>query len=157
MPNDLLAVSARLDTAAMLKRKKFNKAELLRCLPELVDAPDKELARLASLFEEVEYANGSVLIREGAIGREAFVIVEGEVAVTLGSKTLAILGPGEVVGEMALMDGGPRSATVTAVTDVRTLVASRLDFAEFTEHSAGWRALARAMSGRIRGQQPAIR
>jgi CRP-like cAMP-binding protein len=138
----------------MLKRKKFDKAELLRCLPELADAPDKELVRLAGLFEEVDYSNGSVLMREGDIGREAFVIVEGEVAVTLGTKTLAIVGPGEVVGEMALMDGGPRSATVTAITDVRTLVASRLDFAEFTEQPAGWRALARAMSGRIRGQQP---
>jgi CRP-like cAMP-binding protein len=130
---------------------------MLRCIPELADASDKELARLASLFDEVDYAKGSVLIREGDIGREAFVIIEGKVAVTLGRRTLAILGPGEVVGEMSLLDGGPRSATVTAIENVRALVASRLGFAEFTERPVGWRTLGRAMSGRIRGRQPVAR
>jgi len=77
--------------------------------------------------------------------------------VTLREKTLAILEAGDIVGEMSLMDGEPRSATVTALTDVRALVASRLDFHEFVEEPAGWRTLARAMSGRIRTIQPLSR
>lgn len=137
-----------------LRHKTYRKAELLRCLPELEDASAKEVALLAKLFDEVEYPQGSVLMREGEVGQQAFVIVEGSVSVTLRGKTLANLGPGQVVGEMALMDGEPRSATVTALEHVRTLCASRLDFVEFAELPAGWRALARSMSGRIRTIQP---
>jgi CRP-like cAMP-binding protein len=133
------------------------KAELLRCLPELEDVSRKDLERIARLFDEVDYAKGSVLMREGDIGQQAFVIVHGAVEVSLRGRTLANLGPGEVVGEMALMDGEPRSATVVALEDTKTLVASRLDFAEFSEQPAGWRAVARAMSGRIRTVQPVSR
>jgi CRP/FNR family transcriptional regulator, cyclic AMP receptor protein len=135
-------------------RMRMRKAESLRCLSEFADVPAKELVALSKYFDEMDYAKGSVLMREGDIGRQAFVIVDGSVAVTLRGKQLAVLGRGEVVGEMALMDGEPRSATVTALEDVRTLVASRLDFGEFTERPEGWRALARALSRRIRTVQP---
>jgi len=137
-----------------LRQGKLRKAEALRCLPELADVPAKDLVALAKLFDEIDYAKGSVLMREGDIGQQAYVIVDGSVRVTLRDRTLAILGPGEVVGEMALMDGEPRSATVTASENVRALVASRVDFAEFAEQPAGWRVLARALSGRIRSVQP---
>jgi len=140
-----------------LRQKKIHKAELLRCLPELADSTDKDLVRLSRLFDEIDYPAGAVMIREGEIGQQAFLIIEGSVGVTLRTKTLAILEPGDIVGEMSLMDGEPRSATVTALTDVRALVASRLDFHEFVEEPAGWRALARAMSGRIRTVQPLSR
>jgi len=140
-----------------LRQRKMSKAESLRCMPELADASAKDLVAFSKLFDEMAYAKGSVLMREGDIGQQAFVIVSGSVVVTLRGKALAILGPGEVVGEMALMDGEPRSATVTALEDVRALVTSRLDFAEFVERPAGWRTLARAMSGRIRSVQPSGR
>lgn len=138
-----------------LMHSKARKAELLRCLPELAGAPKKELVRMSRLFDEIEYPAGAVLMSEGEIGRQAFLIVEGSVDVMLRGRRLATLGPGELVGEMALMDGGPRSATVKTREVVRALVAARLDFAEFAEEPSGWRALARAMSNRIRTQQPA--
>lgn len=137
-----------------LREPKIRKVELLRSLPAFADSSDKELTRVARLFEEVEFGEGAVLMSEGRPGREAFVILEGRVEITLRGELLAELGAGEVVGEMALVDGGPRSATVTALEPVRALVAGCLDFAEFTEQPSGWRALAGAMSRRIRAQLP---
>jgi CRP-like cAMP-binding protein len=137
-----------------LKQAQSRKSELLRCLPELAGASAKDLAKVSRLFEEVEFDAGAVLMTEGRPGRQVFLIVEGRVEVTLRGSRLAVLGPGEVVGEMALVDGGPRSATVTALEPVTGLVAGCLEFAVFTEQPPGFKALARAMSRRIRAIQP---
>jgi CRP-like cAMP-binding protein len=69
------------------------------------------------------------LCQEGKLGREAFVIVSGEVEVSRGADHLATLGQGSVVGEMALLGHGPRTATVTAAGDVEALVMSAQEFA----------------------------
>ena len=137
-----------------LMQRNARKADLLRCLPELANASTKDLVRVSRLFDEIDYAEGAVLMSEGDIGRQAFLIVEGTVEVSLRGRRLAVLGAGELVGEMALMDGERRSATVTTRSDVRALVASSADFAEFVDEPSGWRALARAMSSRLRTQQP---
>src|SRR4051812_2357802 len=92
-----------------LRRKKMRKSELLRVLPELAEAPDKDLNHVSRLFDEIDYPAGTVMIREGEIGQQAFLIVDGSVGVTLRQQTLAILEPGDIVGEMSLMDGEPRS------------------------------------------------
>lgn len=65
------------------------------------------------------YPAGSVIMRQGAPGEKMFVVVEGEVSVSLKGRELAIARPGEIVGEMALLDAVPRSATVTALTDCK--------------------------------------
>src|SRR5687767_4423214 len=93
-----------------------NKAQLLRSTLGFSGASDRELLQLSSLFDEVELDAGDVLIREGDPGRELFLIVDGEVAVSLESHALATAGPGEFVGEMTLFERAPRSATVTALT-----------------------------------------
>jgi len=89
----------------------------------------KELATVDRLFTEIELPAGTDLIAEGGVGREFFVIAEGEVAVLRGKREVARLHPGDFVGELSLLDDGPRNATVRALTNVRVLVQNRREFA----------------------------
>jgi CRP/FNR family transcriptional regulator, cyclic AMP receptor protein len=88
----------------------------------------RQLHQLAQLTTELEAARGAVLCREGEVGRECFVVREGEATVTIDGEEIATIGPGGVVGELALLDGEPRVATVRAATDMRLLVLSRPEF-----------------------------
>jgi CRP-like cAMP-binding protein len=84
----------------------------------------KQLNHIASLATEAELERGAVLCTEGTAGRQAFLILEGAADVIVGDRTVATLGPGEIVGEMAVLDHGPRSATVIAATPIVALVFS---------------------------------
>ena len=88
-----------------------------------------ELRELARITTELEAPAGAVLCREGATGSDCFVIVDGEARVTIGGDVITTIGAGGFFGEMALLDGGPRVATVTALSDMRLLVLSRQEFA----------------------------
>lgn len=88
----------------------------------------KDLRRVAALTTETAVAEGRVLCREGEIGLEAFVIIEGRATVTVDGRAIDTAGPGEMFGEMALLDGGPRIATVTATSPMRLLVLTRPEF-----------------------------
>ncbi len=88
----------------------------------------RQLHQLARLTTELDAARGAVLCREGEVGRECFVVRDGEATVTIGGEQVATIGPGDVVGELALLDGEPRVATVTAATDMRLVVLSRPEF-----------------------------
>ena len=107
-------------------RSKVNpeRLELLRHLSLFSGLGDHELAAVDRLVDDTYVQPGFVLTSEGQIGREAFIIVSGEATVTIAGTTVATLGPGEVVGEVALTDGRPRTATVTAVTPLHLLVLS---------------------------------
>ena len=92
-----------------------------------------QLAAVDRLFTELVLPAGTDLIAEGGVGREFFVIAEGEVAVLRGRKEIARLHPGDFVGELSLLEAGPRNATVRAVTDVRVLVQNRREFASLLD------------------------
>ena len=111
----------------------------------------RELTRIARIAEEIEVPAGRVLIRQGAFGQEAFVIYEGRAKATIRGKRSAELGPGECFGEMALLDSAPRSATVTAETDMRLLVLGSREFSTLIEEvpAVGRRILA-ALAERVR-------
>lgn len=79
----------------------------------------RELALIARSAKEVSHRAGTMVAREGERGIGLFVILEGECEVTIGGKRKAKLGPGDFFGEVALLDGGPRTATVTALTPVK--------------------------------------
>jgi CRP-like cAMP-binding protein len=104
----------------------------LRRLSLFRDCPDEELHDICNLFTWVRLRPGSVLIREDRPGMEFVVIADGSVGVTRGqlhcTKVLSVLGPGDFVGEMALLDGTLRSATVTAITTVSLFVATPGEF-----------------------------
>jgi CRP/FNR family transcriptional regulator, cyclic AMP receptor protein len=111
----------------------------------------RDLSRIAVLAEEIEVPAGRVLIRQGDPGREAFVISEGRAKATIRGKGSAKLGPGECFGEMALLHSAPRSATVTAESDMRLLVLGSRQFSELIESVpvVGRRVLA-ALAERLR-------
>jgi CRP-like cAMP-binding protein len=89
----------------------------------------RALERVDSLLTPIVFNEGDVLCHEGRLGREAFVIISGEVEVSRGADHLATLGAGAVVGEMALLDRSPRTATVTAAGTVEALVMNAQEFA----------------------------
>lgn len=93
----------------------------------------KQLATIASLSTQVSLPEGSVLCRRGERGREAFILVEGSVAVSVEDQAIAVLRPGAVFGEMSLLDGQPRVANITATTQVSVLVLNPLELASLLE------------------------
>jgi CRP/FNR family cyclic AMP-dependent transcriptional regulator len=89
----------------------------------------KELQAVAKATDEVNIPAGKVLCEQGSIGREAFVLVDGTAEVRRNKKKVASIGPGTCVGELALLDHGPRTASVVASTDMTVLVIGVREFA----------------------------
>lgn len=85
------------------------------------DFSDDELKRIRSMAEEVGATAGAVLMEQGDVGQEAFVITSGQAGVYVNGNRVATIGAGSAVGEMALLDRRPRSATVKALTDLEML------------------------------------
>jgi CRP/FNR family cyclic AMP-dependent transcriptional regulator len=104
--------------------------DLLARVPLLAGLTRSHLRRVARLAELVRYGEGRPIVRLGAKGSAVFVLVEGSVAVRRGpsGRTIARLGPGDFFGELALLDGLPRSASVVATSPV---VAIRIERAPF--------------------------
>jgi HEAT repeat protein len=99
---------------------------LLHDVPLFETLPPQDLKQIAEISRERLFSNGEILCHEGEEGKSLFVIVSGEVEVVKGTKaerrTLALRGPGEVIGEMAIIESAPRMATLRARGEVRLLV-----------------------------------
>lgn len=94
------------------------------------DCTDQELASVDSLLTRLRLDTGRVLLREGAHDQQFMIIVEGSVGVTRGEgSAIAILSTGSFVGEMSMLTGDPRSATVIALSPVEILVCNSKEFA----------------------------
>lgn len=93
----------------------------LEMVPLFSTCSQRELNVIARAAKEVSHPAGTVIAREGEFGIGLFLILEGMCLVTVGGRERARLGPGDFFGEIALIDGGPRTATVTALTDVRLI------------------------------------
>ena len=104
------------------------KLDLLHSIPLFDRLDRKHLKRLGMLTEEVDVPAGKVLIRQGELGDDLMVIVSGKVTVERDGAKINTLGTGEFFGEIALIDRGPRTATVTADTPCRLLVINHRDF-----------------------------
>ena len=102
--------------------------ERIRSVPLFSDFGDKELQRVAAIAKEVEFPAGKVIAKQGETGVGFHMIVDGEVTVSVEGIEHAKLGPGSYFGEISLIDGGPRSATVTAATDLKTVSVTSWDF-----------------------------
>jgi CRP-like cAMP-binding protein len=133
------------------RRARDPKIERLSQVQLLSACSRRDISRIAALMEEIEVPAGRVLMRQGEPGREAFVIVDGRAKATIRGKGSAKLGPGECFGEMALLHSAPRSATVTAESDMRLLVLGSRQFSELLERApaVGRRVLA-AVADRLR-------
>jgi CRP/FNR family cyclic AMP-dependent transcriptional regulator len=92
-----------------------------------------ELERIAALASSRDATAGDELTRQGDDGDEFFLVVAGDAIATVDGDAIGELGPGSFFGEMALIDGGERTATVTATTDMQLLVLDRHEFNEMLE------------------------
>jgi CRP/FNR family cyclic AMP-dependent transcriptional regulator len=97
------------------------KIDLLKRIPLFAGCSRSELEAISSVADELRLPAGRVLMRQGAPGRELFVLVEGEATVERDGATIAVRHGGDFLGELALVTGRPRTATVTAATDLQTL------------------------------------
>ncbi len=110
-----------------------------------------DLAKIARVTDEVRVEAGRVLMTQGEAGHEAFVIVDGTATVTRDGEVLATVGPGAVVGEMALVDRAPRNATVTADTTMDLLVLGKREFSGLLDEAPDFRAsILAALADRVR-------
>ena len=130
---------------------KHDRQQLLANVALFSACSDKELDRLARHAEIVDFQAGDVLMKEGETGHEFYAIIDGEVGVTTGGETVAKLGAGAYVGEMALLDPGPRTATVTALRDTQTVLLSSREFYAAIDDVPGLaRKLLAGMARRLR-------
>ena len=104
------------------------KLEQLRRVPLFAGLGRSDIERLGAIAESVDVPDGQVLTREGATGREFFIVLEGRVRISQGDRTIAELGPDEFLGEIALVDGKPRTATAIADGATHLLVIDRAGF-----------------------------
>jgi CRP-like cAMP-binding protein len=104
--------------------------ELLARVPLFKDLSKKHLRQVRSLATRVDVSPGRVLTREGGTGHEFIVILEGEVEIRQDDKVIATCGAGDYVGEIALIDQRPRTATVVATSPAVLEVIGQREFAE---------------------------
>lgn len=97
----------------------------------------RDLQKIARASDEIEVEAGRELTVEGQPGHEAFVIVEGSASVVIGDRHVAELGAGRHFGELALLDGGPRTATVVALTPMTLLVINQRAFLSLLDDVPG--------------------
>ena len=122
----------------------------LHGVPWFSGCTDAELAEVAALCERLTVEADEVILREGRLGRELFVIVEGNATATRDGVVVNVLGPGDYFGELAAIEAAPRSATVTATTELDVLVIGSREFDAIMSIPAIRNALLRGMSRRIR-------
>jgi CRP-like cAMP-binding protein len=130
---------------------KSSKIEHLANMPLFVGCSSKELQAIAKAGDEITMTAGTVIVDQGQMGREAFVVLDGQVTVKRSGRKITSLGAGAVVGELSLLDHGPRTATVTCDTDCSLFVIDQRHFRGVLEHnpSIAMKLLA-SLSARIR-------
>ncbi len=136
------------------RKNRDDELQLLRNVSLFSACSKANLSRIASLTEQIAVPSGRVLTRQGEPGWEAFVIIEGKAKASMRGRRSVPLGPGGFFGEMSLLDGGPRSATVTAETDMHLLVLDSRNFSSLLDDvPAVRRNVMKGMAERLRGAE----
>lgn len=108
---------------------KTNVTDHLASVPLFNACSKKELQRIARVTTEMAFPDGTVLMNQDETAREAFILTEGTVLVKRNGRKVAELGPGAFLGELGLLDRGPRTATVVTQGRVEALVVGPREFA----------------------------
>jgi CRP/FNR family cyclic AMP-dependent transcriptional regulator len=129
-------------------------ADALRNVPLFSGIDGKELNRIANQMKERVFREGSTVVSEGETGAGFFVIAEGNATVSVGGDIRTTLGPGDHFGEIALIDDGVRSASITAATDLRCYGLTPWEFRPFIEEHprVAW-VLLQTLARRLRAAQ----
>jgi CRP-like cAMP-binding protein len=134
---------------------KDGKVELIKKVPLFSKLSKKGLEEVAHIADELDLPKGKQMAEEGDRGREFFVLLEGEADVTKGEQSINTMRAGDFFGEIALVTKMPRTATVTATTDVRVLVITERDFGALLKHSPEvGRGVAEALAERVAPDLP---
>jgi CRP/FNR family transcriptional regulator, cyclic AMP receptor protein len=128
--------------------------DLIQKVPLFADLDRKELEDLAGWFKERSFSEGEEVVSEGRGGIGFFVIEEGQAGVNVGGEERGSLGPGDHFGEVALIDEGARSATITAKSNLRTYGLTSWEFRPLVETNASiaWKLL-QTMAKRLRAAE----
>ena len=118
-----------------MRLHKDAKLELLKRTPLFANCSKKELAAIGGVADEIDLREGKELTRQGAPGREFFVLIEGTADVVKDGQKINSLEGGDFFGEIALVHHAPRTATVTATSPVRTLVITERNFRRLLDQS----------------------
>ena len=118
-----------------VRLRKDAKVSLLAKVPLFEQCSRRQLAKIATVAHEVEYPAATPVVREGDAGSELFIVVHGEVDVRSGARRVATLREGNFFGEIAVITGSARTATVTTGTPMRALVIASRDFRELLQDS----------------------
>jgi CRP-like cAMP-binding protein len=125
--------------------------EALKQVPLFQGMSDKSLVRVAEIAKEVSHPAGKTVLEQDQSAVGFHLILSGDAEATQGGKPIGTMGPGDYFGEMSLIDGKPRSASVVATTDLRTLAIPAWNFDRLLdEHPEMMRALLVTLSERVR-------
>jgi CRP/FNR family transcriptional regulator, cyclic AMP receptor protein len=111
--------------------------QMLAGVPLFAGLPTRHLKRIRDLAEEADYMAGASLVKEGTEGDAFYVIIEGLAKVVAGKRTIHRLMPGDYFGEISLLDGGVRTASVVSETPLKVLVIDRNRFLKLLEDESG--------------------
>jgi CRP/FNR family transcriptional regulator, cyclic AMP receptor protein len=125
--------------------------DTLSSIPLFSQLSGHQLRKILKSTSEDHYSQGDVIVREGGRSQSLFVILEGTATIARDGETLARPGPGEFFGEVSMIDQRPRSATVTADTDMRCLVLRQEVLREIvmSDPHVAW-SLLQTLAGRLR-------
>jgi CRP/FNR family cyclic AMP-dependent transcriptional regulator len=116
-----------------MRLRKNAKIELIKRVPLFSSCSKKELEAIAAQADELNLPAGKALTKQGDRGREFMVIVDGSAEVRKNGRRVNVLGSGDFLGEIALISGGPRTATVTTTSEVDILVLTDRAFRQLTK------------------------
>jgi CRP-like cAMP-binding protein len=126
-------------------------ADLLRLVPLFNGLTDRSFEAIANLASETDFGTGDDLVRQGEPGDRFIIVVSGRARVERDGRTLRELSPGDFLGEISLVDGGPRTATVRALEPIHAFVIERPGFLELIERIPVFRLeVMSALTERIR-------
>lgn len=122
-----------------------NVVAALKRVPLFSQCSDRELREIAKDTREELFSAGQDIVTEGSTGGPMFVILEGRAKVIIGGRTRRTFEPGSYFGEMALIDKGPRSATIRAETQVKAVSITSWNFLSLLE--SNWKLAHKVLSG----------
>jgi CRP-like cAMP-binding protein len=137
----------------MRRHRKRSHLDQVRRIPGLMGGHERELAEVSNLIDRVQLNPGDLLTREGSWDRTAFIVLEGQAEVVVGGRAVRAVGPSEFIGEVAMIDHGPQTATVRATTPMDVFVIGPESFGALLNYGRVSHALIEQMTARLRAAE----